>query len=99
LSVIGAKRQRELLSEEVYDHPKDCDELYHSTKSEGLKHKQPQKRQKSSTEGLLILSYTDADAIKQLKEIEKSNLSDDILSMKLQSLCRVLPQEAVLNFL
>jgi predicted class III extradiol MEMO1 family dioxygenase len=97
--MIGAKRQLELLAEEVYDYPEDCNEHYYFTESDELKHEQPQKRQKSTAEGLLILSHTDTDAIKQLKEIEKSNLSDDILSMKLQSLCGVLPQEAVSNFL
>jgi hypothetical protein len=48
--------------------------------------------------GQLVVSRADADALKKLIEIEKSTLSDDILSMKLQSLCTMLPQEATVNF-
>lgn len=48
---------------------------------------------------LVVVAHTDAEAIKQLKEIETSCVSDDRLSMKLQSLCAVLSQEAVSTFL
>jgi hypothetical protein len=49
--------------------------------------------------GQLVVSHADADALKKLIEIEKSTLPDDILSMKLQSLCTMLPQEAIVNLL
>jgi hypothetical protein len=110
-SAIGVKRHHELLEEELYSSPQDHNDGAFS-ESEESKHGNPQKRQKTgegwsfstrpvqeSAEPLVIVAQTDAEAIKQLKEIEKSCAPDDRLSMKLQSLCAVLPQEAVSTFL
>ena len=83
------------LSRSPQDHQDDND----PSESEESKHKYPQKRQKTANcpftpsiasrhletpaERMLILSYTDAEAIQKLKEIERSSLPDEVLSMKL----------------
>lgn len=75
--------------------------------SEDSKHLIHQKRQKTENdawtpwtttknyqtfaERILVVSQTDVEAIQKLKEIEKSHLPNDLLSMKLQSLCAMLP--------
>jgi hypothetical protein len=46
-----------------------------------------------------MASHLDADAIKQLLDIEKSLLPDDFLSLKLQNLAAMLPQESIVNLI
>ena len=98
LSMIGGKRQRELMEEELSYSPKDAQFEENYSESEESKQDYPQKRQKSnaeqwsfstgvnhrvSVERIIVVSHTDAEAIKQLNSIEKSTLSDDFLSAKL----------------
>jgi hypothetical protein len=98
LSMIGGKRQRELMEEELSHSPKYAQFKENYSESEESKHDYPQKRQKPnaeqwsfstgvnhrvSVERIIVVSHTDAEAIKQLNAIEKSALSDDFLSVKL----------------
>lgn len=103
--MIGVKRQHELMEEELSNSPQDvlCED--NSSESEESKHQHPNKRQKAtevwsiSTAPIqatsmlspLILSCTDTEALKKLAEIEKSELSNEVLSMKLQGLCTMFP--------
>ena len=77
LSMIGVKRQRELMEEELSQSPQDAPFEDNSSESEEFKHDPPQKRQKTtefwsvSTAAIqktrvsspLIVSCTDAEAI------------------------------------
>ncbi len=50
-------------------------------------------------ERVIVVAHTDAEAIQKLKEIENSTLSSALLSLELQSICAMLSQEAVFDFL
>lgn len=79
LSMIGGKRQRELLEEKLSYSPKDAQFEDNYSESEESKHKYTQKRQKPdaeqwyfstgvnhrvSAERIIVVSHTDAEAIK-----------------------------------
>jgi len=95
------------------DHCNEGDPNESETESEESKHDRPQKRKKTSgvwsfnttptqtghTKNVLVVSHTDAGAIEQLKKIESNALPRVLLSLKLQSVCHMLPQESVSNFL
>jgi uncharacterized protein YdaT len=76
------------------------------SESEESKHEHPQKRQKTENKSslfdttkphevignsVLMVAHTDAEAIEQLKEIESNALPQVLLSLKLQSVCHMLP--------
>ena len=78
MSVIGAKRQRELMEEELSHSPQDIPCGDDSNESEESKHSVPQKRQKIKedwsistttkhhkvvTERFIVVAHTDGDAI------------------------------------
>jgi hypothetical protein len=48
---------------------------------------------------VIVVAHTDAEAIKQLNDIEDNALPKVALSLKLQSVCVMLAQESVANFL
>jgi len=105
--MIGDKRRRELMEDELRNFPQDLSE------SEESKHEHPQKRQETTrvqsfdtvplqttiVGHVIVVSYTDAGAIEKLKEIERSLLPQSALSLELQSVCMMFPQESVVNFL
>jgi hypothetical protein len=111
--VIGDKRQRELMEDELRNFPQDLQNGENLSESEEFKHEHPQKRQ--GTTGVqsldivplqttkvghvIVVSHTDAGAIEKLKEIEGSLLPQSALSLELQSVCMMFPQESVVNFL
>lgn len=79
LSVIGVKRQRELMEGELSYSPKDAQFEDNYSESEESEHKHTQKRQKPDTEQwsfgtgvnnrvsaerIIVVSHTDAEAIK-----------------------------------
>jgi len=68
-------------AEAVSHSPQDCGGHDNSDSGEESKHEQLQ-NDKRLPLVVLCLSHTDAEAITQLMEIEKSNLSDDVLSMR-----------------
>lgn len=93
------------MQEELSHSPQDAPFENNPSVSEESKHEHPNKRKKAtevwsiSTAPIqatsmlspLILSCTDTEALKKLVEIEKSELSNEVLSMKLQGLCTMFP--------
>jgi hypothetical protein len=59
----------------------------------------PQKRQKTSNDGVTVVAHTDQSVLDALQTIETSTLSDFELSLKLFEVCEMLTQDTMVAYL
>jgi hypothetical protein len=59
----------------------------------------PQKRQKNSNDGVIVVAHSDQFVLNVLEYIETSTLDEVELSLKLQEVCNMLTQDVVVVYL